>query len=184
MQQAAGLLNVTLDHNCIIHLVNRTDIGQQVDEIVRDARYQCFVVNIGASEMLEKGVRPDHYETFEEFLRSAGIDDLPRLDPMLIFNVTFWDRCVWSSAPLNAQVDAIYDILFGESRTIDISTSGLDSQEGRRWVNRTCDVQGIWCHLRNANDVFLTTDDNFRKPTKLPQLVALGAGQILRPGDL
>ena len=175
---------VTLDHNCIIHLANRTATGQQVNAIVRDAQYDCYVVNIGASEMLERGVRPDNYETFENLLRLAEIADIPRLDPLLILDVTFWDRCVWSSAELDAQADAIYDVLFGNSSTIDIAAFGLESSEGRQWVNRMCDVQGIWCHLRNANDIFLTTDDNFRKESKLPKLIALGVGKILRPGEL
>jgi len=51
-------MKITLDHNCIIHLVNQTEIGTKVKAIISDKGNECFVVNIGASEMREKGVRP------------------------------------------------------------------------------------------------------------------------------
>jgi len=69
---------VTLDHNCILDLANRTPVGAKIETIIKDPRYECFVVNIGASEMRKKGVRPDRFDTFEELLESAGIAHLPR----------------------------------------------------------------------------------------------------------
>ena len=39
----------------------------------------------------------------------------------------------------------------------------------------------MWCHLHYKNDIFVTSDGNFHKATKLPRLLALGAGQIVRP---
>jgi len=42
-----GLMKVTLDHNCIIHLSNRTDVGKKIEATVHDKSNQCFVVNIG-----------------------------------------------------------------------------------------------------------------------------------------
>ena|SRR2546429_368535 len=80
--------------------------------------------------------------------------------------------------------NAIRDVLFGNSPSIDIATVGIDSPTGRNWVNRLCDVQGMWCHIQNGNDVFLTSDSNFTKKTKLPKLIALGAGRICHPCDL
>ena len=64
-------MKITLDHNCIIHLGNVTDIGKAVQRIVGSVGNECFVVNIGASEMRAKGVRPDKYEKFEELLGSV-----------------------------------------------------------------------------------------------------------------
>lgn len=177
-------MRVTLDHNCIIHMVNRTDLGCKVKTIVRDERNQCFVVNIGASEMREQGVRPDQYEKFEELLEKAGIAHLPRLHPLMISDVTFWDRCLWASDEMVRLSDAIRDALFGNSPSVDIATVGLDSPAGKKWLNQVCDVQGMWCHIQNGNEVFLTTDSNFTKETKLPKLIALGAGRICHPCDL
>ena len=54
----------------------------------------------------------------------------------------------------------------------------------RRDRNRLCDVLTMWCHLKYKNDVFLTNDPNFKKQTKLPPLLKLGAGQICAPGEM
>jgi len=174
-------MKVTLDHNCIIHLVNRTEIGKKVETIVHDEQNQCFVVNIGASEMWERGVRPNRYDKFEELLESAGIAHLPRLNPLLIWDLTFWDRCVWDSDETRRLAAEIEAALFGNSQRVDIAAVGLDSPAAKKWANQMCDVQGMWCHIRNGNDVFLTTDGNFSKESKLPKLLALGAGRISHP---
>jgi len=177
-------MRVTLDHNCIIHVGNRTDVGKKIEAIVQDRGKQCFVVNIGASEMREQAVRPDHYEKFEELLDRAGIVHLPRLHPLMIWDVTFWDRSLWASDEMGKLSDAIRDVLFGNSLSIDIARVGVDSAAGRKWVNRVCDVQTMWCHIQNGNEVFLTTDNNFTKESKSPKLIVLGVGRICHPRDL
>lgn len=177
-------MKITLDHNCIIHLENRTDIGRKVEEIVVNQNNQCFVVNIGASEMRQNGIVPEHYERFEELLNFARIAYLPRLDPMGIFDVTFWDRCVFADDEMIKLSDDIEAILFPNQRTADIAGAAIDSPEGRKWLNRLCDVHTMWCHIKYGNEVFLTTDSNFTKPTKLPRLIALGAGRICHPENL
>jgi len=179
-----GLMKITLDHNCIIHLANQTDIGARIQEIVSRKENECFVVNIGASEMREKGVHPDHYEKFEELLDLARIADLPRLNPMAIWNVTFWDKHVWADDTMIKLAADIEQVLFGKAQKIDIAAEGLDSPAGRKWLNRLCDVHSMWCHIYSKNDVFLTTDGNFTKETKMPRLIVLGAGRICHPHAL
>jgi hypothetical protein len=177
-------MKITLDHNCIIHLEKRTEIGKRVEAIVSDEANQCFIVNIGASEMRERGVRPDQYARFDELLDTAGIAHLPRLNPMMIWDVTFWDRCVWADDEMIKLSAAIQDALFAESPNVDIGVEGLDSPAGKKWLNQLCDVHGMWCHIQNGNETFLTTDGNFTKETKLPKLIALGVGQIRHPNEL
>jgi hypothetical protein len=177
-------MKVTLDHNCIIHVENATSVGHAVQAIVANPTYECFVINIGASEMRAKGVRPDKYEKFEELLGNTGLAHLPRLNPMLIFDVTFWDRCVWADEGGIKLAADIEDALFGGAEKIDVASVRLDSPEGGKWLNRVCDVHGMWCHIQNGNDVFLTADGNFTKETKLPKLLALGARQISHPSEL
>lgn len=177
-------MKITLDHNCIIHLDRRTAIGQKVETIVSSPNYECFIVNIGASEMREKGVRPDQYGKFEELLESARIARLPRLNPIMIWDVTFWDKCVWGSEETFKFAAAIEAALFSEAPSISFGPDDTDSPMRRKWVNRQCDVQGMWCHIQNQNDVFLTTDGNFTKETKLPKLLALGARRICHPNEI
>jgi hypothetical protein len=85
---------------------------------------------------------------------------------------------------MSAQAEAIEDILFGESPSIDIMAESHDSPRIATWLNRICDVQSMWCHLHYQNDIFVTSDGNFHKATKQPRLLALGAGRIVRPEEL
>jgi hypothetical protein len=177
-------MKITLDHNCIINLERRTEIGGVLRSIVEDPSHECFVVNIGASEMREKGVRPDKYDLFEELLAAVGIDQLPRINPMLIFDVTFLDRCICGGDETIQLAKDIESVLFGNTEPIAIEKEAIDSPVWRKWLNRTCDIHSLWCHIQNGNDVFLTTDRNFTKETKLPKLIALGAKRICHPTEL
>lgn len=175
-------MKITLDHNCIIDIYNHTEIGEKIGKIISYPSNQCFIVNIGASEMRKSKVLPDHYEKFEELLNSAGISHLPRLDPMVILDVTFWDRCIWSDDEMIELSTKIEKILFGNKQKIDISKVGIDSPLGGEWLNRLCDVHGLWCHIFYKNDVFLTLDNNFKK--KLPKLIPFGVGRVCHPNEL
>ena len=177
-------MKITLDHNCIFDLVKCTEIGAKIESILANSLNQCFIVNIGASEMRELGVKPDCYELFEELLTKAGIENLPRLNPMGFFDVTFYDRCVSAGDGDILLAKNIEIALFGNSPNIDIAEEGIDSKSGKKWLNRICDVYGMWCHIQNKNDIFLTTDRNFKKQSKLPNLIALGAGRISHPNEL
>lgn len=177
-------MKITLDHNCIINLVNETEIGNKVRSMVSNKSNECFVVNIGASEMREKGVLPDHYEKFEELLESAQIAKLTRLNPMMIYDVTFFDHCVFSDDQMINLSTDIEDILFPNKLLIDLAAEGIDSKNGKKWLNRLCDVHTMWCHIHYGNDVFLTADGNFKKQTKLPKLINIGAGKICHPNEI
>jgi hypothetical protein len=176
-------MKLTLDHNCIIDLAKRTTTGALVRKAVENSAHQCFVVNIGASEMRERGIEAGRYNKFEELLAEARIEHLPRLDPMGMWDVTFWDRCVLADDNMSNLSDEIETILFG-SKLSGMPPEGLDSPIGKKWLNRICDARSLWCHIHYKNDTFLTSDGNFMKETKLPRLLALGAGRICSPVNL
>ena len=177
-------MKITLDYNCIIHLEQETEIGAQVNAIVHSPNYQCFVVNIGSSEMRERGVRPDNYMHYENFLEAAKVEHLPRLDPMLLFDVTFIDRSILPSIEMIQLVDSIEAVLFGSVEPINVNNDNIDSPVGRKWLNRVCDLHSMWCHINNGNEIFLSTKGDFKQETKLPELVALGAGKIFHSSEL
>jgi hypothetical protein len=177
-------MKLTLDHNVIIDLANGSANIASLRKVLADSRHQGFVVEIGASEMRQRGIRPDRYDLFEELLEDAGVASLPRLAPMMIWDVTFWDCALWSDEEMAAQAKQIDDILFGKSPPIDITELPDDSPQAAAWLNRLCDVQTMWCHLHYTNDVFVTSDGYFHKATKLPRLLELGAGRICRPEEL
>lgn len=179
-----GPMKITLDHNCILDLELGTDVGSQIKAIIENPQSECFVVNIGASELRKSGVKPDRYDLFEELLSKLGIAHLSRLNPMGILNVTFWDRCVFTDEAMIQLAKNIEQILFGNSKPIVLAQDNLDSPNGRKWLNRICDVHTMWCHIQNRNEVFLTTDKNYLRATKYQKLVDLGAMRICRPCDI
>lgn len=177
-------MKVTLDHRCILHLAERTPTGLRLERALACPSLQCFVVNIGDSALRERGVWPERYDRFENVLAAAGVAHLPRLDPLFIVDVTFWGRCVSAAASDEGLARDIGRALFGEAPAIEVPSSGLDSPAGRRWLDRHCDVQALWCHIRQGNQVFLTPEEGFRHDARRPRLSALGAGRICLPGEI
>lgn len=170
-------MKITLDHNCLVHLEQKTPEAQLIDSIIANPSHECFVVNIGASEQLKGGGLSNDYNLFESQLAAIGLARLPRLEPMLVWDVTFSDRCVWGDDVGVQLTNNIEAILFPQLGDVE-----LESERKKR--NRLCDIHSLWCHIRNGNDVFLTTDKNFTKASKLPRLIALGAKRICCPEDL
>ena len=177
-------MRLTIDHNVIIDLAKDSPNIKRLREVLADERHQVYVVEIGASEMRKRGIRPNRIDLFEELLEEAGIRRLPRLMPMMIWDVTFWDHSLWADDAMISRSAEIEEILFGESPRIDIANATKDSPQSAAWLNRVCDVQAMWCHLHYKNEVFVTSDRNFHKATKVPRLLAMGAGRISRPEEL
>lgn len=174
-------MKLTLDHNVIIDLANRSANIARLREILAGSEHEAYVVEMGASEMRKRGVRPDRYDLFEALLKEAGVESLPRLTPMMIWDVTFWDHGLWADDSMAELAAKIECILFGQSKSIDVAAEHKGSPKYSIWLNRLCDVHTMWCHLHYKNDVFVTSDRNFHKATKLPHLLLMGAGRICSP---
>lgn len=170
-------MKITLDHNCLVHLEQRTPEAQLIESAIANPIHECFVVNIGASEQLKAGGVSNDYTLFESQLEAIALANLPRLMPMMLLDVTFYDRCVYADDVGIQLAKDIEATLFPKTQPTE-----LDSDKKRR--NRLCDIHALWCHIRNENDVFLTTDKNFTKASKLPRLIELGAKRICTPDDL
>lgn len=177
-------MKATLDHNVVIDLANGSQNVSRLRQQIASGALQAYVVEIGASEMRQRGIRPDRYDLFEDLLREAGLAQVPRLAPMMIWDVTFWDHSLCSDEEMAASVTQIEEILFGESPAIDIAVEPEDSPKVASWLNRICDIQSMWCHLYYRNEIFVTSDRNFHKATKMHRLLSLGAGRIARPEEL
>lgn len=177
-------MKLTLDHNVIIDLAQGSPNIINLKEGIASSRYEAYVVEIGASEFHKLGIRPDRYDLFEELLEEANVAHLPRLAPMMIWDATFWDHFIWVNEENEKLADQIEKILFGNSPEINTSDASEDSKKFAIWLNRICDTHTLWCHLHYGNDIFVTTDRNFHKETKMPKLIALGAKRICRPEDI
>ena len=88
-------MKLTLDHNVVIDFVEGSPRVTGLREVLEDPSYQAHVVEIGASEMRQRGIKPGRYDLFDQLLSQAGLAELPRLAPMAVWDVTFWDHALW-----------------------------------------------------------------------------------------
>lgn len=188
-------LTFTLDTNCIIAL----DLGRPeatfIHELVRahgNGKASVAVVKITASERQKSDDCQDAYlENFAEFetrLKKLGLDGLELLEPMGYWNVGFWDHMLWSDEKMEALERCIHQILFPNKPflwTDFCAANGIDHRSAaplhRKWLNAKCDVQAFWSHAYRSRDVYVTSDANFHKQSKLPRLAALSGGRIETP---
>lgn len=61
-------MRITLDQNVVIDMANKRSNVERLKERVAAGAYEPFVVEIGASEMRRRGIRPDRYDLFEDLL--------------------------------------------------------------------------------------------------------------------
>lgn len=169
-------MKATLDHNVVIDLANRCPNVERLRGLLAEGSLQAYVVEIGASEMRERGIQPDRYVLFEDMLRTAGLESVPRLTPLMVWDATFWDHGLWGDEETGAELARIEGVLFGDARAVEPGS--------KVWLNRLCDVQTMWCRLHYANETLVTSDRNFHKATKKPSLIAMGAGRIVLPEEL
>jgi hypothetical protein len=172
-------IRITLDHNCLIHISQNTNIGTHIRTLLNQPDYAFSIVNVGASERCINQDYSNNYESFQKFLNSIGLEGLPRLDPMFIWDFSYWDHCIFVDDLMVKLSEDISHILFNKKSKN--STMFISEKKQR---NRLCDIQTMWCHIYYNNDIFLTTDNNFMKISKINRLFNIGAKQIIHPYDL
>jgi hypothetical protein len=143
---------------------------------------------MSASERKRDG---DHAQSFDEFknrVNNIGLSEVEILKPICYWGISFWDYCVWSDKETSRLEESIHKILFP---TIEFEYSdycrhrGLNEEDKRifgRWLNKKCDVLIMWSHIWYKGDIFVTRDKRFLN-TKKPELVKLGANEILCPDE-
>lgn len=184
------MTNVTLDKNCVIDLEEERSAAGDVTRLVElnDSGRICVCLPaIMASEKLRDGTYRSNFAGFVEWLHSLGLAHLKLLYPPMYLDITFFGRSVLAdeSDDLERKIHAVLfpDIDFNfcdycAARCIEPNTGPV-----AKWRNAKCDVLSMWCHIHYAGDVFVSSDENFHKAAKKPQLIALGAKAILRPSE-
>src|SRR6266571_3823367 len=186
------MYQVTLDTNCLLDLEKGGERADAVGDLV--ARHHAGSIAlripaIAASERQRSGTELQNFSEFTDWLARLGLGPIPLILPMLYFDVGFWDHCLWSDQEMQVLERKIHDILHPEieleyqtyckARGIDPIAKPLDG----KWRNVKCDVQVMWSHVHHRGKTLVTNDENFLKATKLPRLLALGAGAIVRTID-
>ncbi len=183
---------ITLDHNCILAIENGEDTAYSLRKIVNAnnvGRVTIAVLGISASERTSGGGYITDISEFHERLKSIDLQELKVLKPVGVWGVTFWNWAVYSSAEDQILRHKIHSIMFpGDEpswQALAVSfgeeLSNQLSNLYRKWRNRHCDVQGLWAHINDTRDIFVTSDKHFLN--RLNELKALGSKEILSPDE-
>lgn len=185
------MLTLTLDHNAVIDLEeNQSDAVplRRLLDLHATGHVCVRVVGIGASERQRGGGYAETFGAFLTKLDEAGLGGLEILKPPLIVGVSYLGWSIVISDAMREELQHLHVLLFPgiqfslqdycAQRGLDPNKAGAD----RRWRNAQCDVVALWSHICYKGDIFVTRDRNFLE-TKQAQLIALRAGQILRPSD-
>lgn len=184
--------NVIFDMTCIIDLEKNNDTAPYLRKLIQmheDREINLRVVAISASERKPDHTYASHFDEFKKRIAVVGLADVEILAPIFYWGITFWDYSLWNGKTLEELERKIQGILFPtiELRYVAFCRKrGLDSDDKkawRRWVRRKCDVLALWSHIWHDGDVFVTRDEHFHQKTKKPRLIALGAGETLKPAE-
>lgn len=173
------IIKVTLDHNCLIHLEQNTEIGAHLNSLFNHKNFKFYVTNVGASETCINSEIASNYLAFDVYLQRINLAHLPRLDPMFIWDFSYWDHSIFVDEQSAKLSENISNILFSKGLK-DI----LNGIYEKKWRNKLCDIQTLWCHIYYRNDILLTTDRNFIKTSKINKLKSIGAGRICHPFNI
>lgn len=192
-------MKVTLDNNCIIALDTNDDNAPYIQELINlheNEKITLRLATISASERQRGGRYASHFAEFQARVVQLGLAKVETLDdPSLllqhpgVYGMSYWGQAIYGDdgmVDLERRIHAILfpDIEFDYSayclkHGLDVNNPDID----KNWRNKRCDVLGLWSHIQYKGDIFVTADKHFLAETKRPQLVALGAGDILAPKD-
>jgi hypothetical protein len=186
------MLTFTLDTNCVIAVDEKRAEIEEIRELASahsQERANVALVAMSASEKQKGGGYLNSFNSFERKVKELDLDHLGLVYPMCYNDISFSDACLVSDGPMAALEYEIHQVLFPniEFDYFDFCASrgfqpGFDfSGESVKWRNAKCDVQALWSHINAKRDVFVTSDGDFHKASRKPNLIALGAGRIEYP---
>ncbi len=173
-------MKFTFDTNCIIDLEQNRPNAVYIRELMEawdKGRIEIAIVAVSASENQLRGEAIPNYREFSTALENVGLANAAELHPIAIWDVFYWDHCIYSSAETQGQADSIKDILFPNSN----HQPPTDLKENSKWRNNLCDVLVAWSHMHYGQDYLVTSDTNFHKKKEL--LKDIGVTGIVTPEE-
>jgi hypothetical protein len=186
--RSISVVRITLDTNAIIDLEEGRNSAPAVQRLLtlhKNRKVTLCVSAIAASERDRDREGEPNFVKFADKLNALGLSDVELLNPPGHWGITFWDHCVFAEEGDTLEPN-IRDILFPNflfAQVVPEPVSDRPDRRANKVLNAQCDVLSMWCHIRYRGDIFVTSDRNFRKASKKPRLLALGAGQILNAQD-
>jgi len=183
-------LNVTLDTNCIVDIEEDGPIAPYLKMLIdlhEDGKITLRVIAIGISERKPDGIYAYDFNEFRDRITAIGLGDVDILKPICHDGITYHDWCLAAGIHRVELERKIHRVLFPDveysyeefcrKRDLD-PNSGVDWL----WMKAKCDVLMMWSHIWYGSGIYVTRDEEFLKYKK-SALIALGAGEIIRPEE-
>jgi hypothetical protein len=180
----------TLDSSCIDAInEGRAEVKfiRALAEAHTAGKANVALVALSVAAKHQFGSYFDDFDAFRDHLAALDLARLDILKPLACFDISFPDWYIEPDDAMAALEKQIHEILFPQSEfdwqdyadANDLDPDSLSPYGD--WRRHKCAVLGMWSHIHNKRDVFVTVDEELHKPAKTSALVALGAGRIERP---
>jgi hypothetical protein len=175
------VVRLTLDHNCIINLENRTGQHAAIEKLIALHRSGAAWVALGvisASENVRSG-RPS-YAAFVERIANLGLSDLPQILPEARVDMAYIGLSTYAGD--DGLDRKVRDIIHPSFENYEVAMkANFTHSIGRKQRNALCDVDAVVAHIRHDHDVFVTEDRHFLD--RRVQLAPLGVRHVLTPEE-
>ena len=181
-------MRFTLDTNCIIDIEENRPNHQHLSDLVKLHKsndINVAVSAISASEWQQTAEEASDFKIFQQKLSNVGFSELEILLPPMYWGISsYWGYWVWLDENDTLERD-IHNILFPAIEFLWVDyvaahNKNIDAVDNI-WRNAKCDVLALWCHIKNDGDIFVTSDSNFYKSSKIELLQNLGTRKVASP---
>lgn len=172
---------VTLDRNCLIDVEeNRQPHVEAVLQLRKLSEAGAVLLSApasAASELQHPDKEPiTNFAQFVRWVHGLGFKDIEFLAPICYFGLSFWGHCLLGGGPAQALEERVHSVIAPE-----VPYQSPPDQVSRRWRNRKCDVQAVWCHVYYGTDVLCTRDDALIRRSRR---LGIPAARVCTPADL
>jgi len=105
----------TLDTNCLLAVANGEPEAAAVLALAATqtaGHADVAVVAMSASERQQGGLYIQNFTEFRDRLASLGLGHLNVILPMMYWDISFWDQCLWADDAMQKLEHQIHSILF------------------------------------------------------------------------
>jgi hypothetical protein len=183
-------MRIILDFNCIIALENGEESAGYLRKLISlhdQNEIDLCVPAISGVEKLPNGDYSKSLSDLQNRLKKLSRRPLEILDTMAYLGMWFLGHGIFGNDELIELDKEIHNILFPEipcewDEYLKLCEADPDYSL-EKWKNVRCDVISMWCHIYHKTDIFISSDNNFSKSTKVQSLKKLGANKILKPKE-
>ncbi len=183
-------MRIILDFNCVIALENReksTKYLQKLLSLHDQNQIDICVPAIAGVEKLPNGEYSTTLSDLQNRLYKLSKRPFEILDTLAYLDMWFFGHGMFGNDELAELDKNIHEILFPDipyewekySKLCDVDPN----YSLEKWKNIRCDVITMWCHIFHKTDIFVSSDSNFFKSTKIDGLYKLGADKVLKPKE-